>query len=386
MNVELIRSETEFLSLREQWDALVDASVYPNIFTTWDWQTIWWRWFGKNTKHGELFILLLREDGELVGIVPFYRHRRRPPFFLGKHLNFIGFGRTAPEYLGPIVRQGFVEKVVDATVEFLKTNPSEWDSMFIEDYALDDPATVALAERLRLVFTSYSAPGEVRYILPLFESYETYLKSLGTHNRKRKRSYMNQAKKRYNACVEFQTVENLDEWFPLIVHLTTESRTRLGQSSPFLKQDFAGFHRDILCALLPQNRALIQFLYFKDRPVALWYAFLLNDNCYAYQQGSLRGVLGSPGIIATFFLLEHLMERGYKEFDFLRGLEWYKTSFTQQFRETAWMYVFRKPSLGFLLRRFLDLMVRPCAREIRNQLRSLLTKKKSEPMQDDDKD
>ena len=95
MNIELIRSEAEFLALRESWNALVDAAAYPNIFTTWDWQSVWWNWY--NPDHGELFVLLFRKDGELVGIVPFYRRRRRTPFFLGKHLNFLGFGgRTCP--------------------------------------------------------------------------------------------------------------------------------------------------------------------------------------------------------------------------------------------------------------------------------------------------
>ena len=366
---------------------MVDTSVYPNIFTTWDWQTAWWNWYGKNTDSGELFLLTFRKDDNLIGIVPFYRRRRQPPFFLGKHLNFIGFGgRTYPEYLGPIVRQGHVEEVADATVEFLKANPTEWDSLFIEDYALDDPATVMLAERLRAVFASYSGPGENRYILPLSKDYETYLKSLGPHNRKRKRSCMNQAKKHYDARIELQNVDNLDEWFPTIVRLTTDSRTRKNQASPLLEQDYAGFHRDLLRTLLPQGRALVLFLHFENNPVALWYSFILDGKCYAYQQGSQSDVKGSPGIIATLFLLEHLMERGFKEFDFLRGLEWYKTSFTQQFRETAWIYVFRKPGLGFLLRRFLDLTARPFARQIRNRLRGFLKKKKQESAERDDKD
>jgi len=382
MNIELIRSETDFFALREQWDTLVDAAVYPNAFTTFDWQSVWWNWYGKNTDHGELFVLLLRKDDELVGIVPFYRRWRRTPFFLGKHLNFIGYGgRTCPEYLGPIVRQGFVDDVADTTVEFLKSHPTEWDSLFIEDYALDDPATVALAERLKSAFAVYSDFGEIRYILSLFESYEEYLKSLGAHNRKRKRLRMNQAKKRYDARVEFPNADNLDEWFPTIVQLTTEARTRHSQASPFLESDYAGFHREVLRALLPQGRALIQFLYFENRPVALWYAFLLNGKCYAYQQGFQHDVKGSPGDIGTFFLLDHLMERGFKEFDFLRGLEWYKTSFTQQYRETAWMYAFRKPGIAFQLRRFLDLTVKPVVRKIRDQLRNLLTKKNPVPME-----
>ena len=382
MSIELIRSEADFFVLRKQWDALVAVSVYPNVFTTFDWQSIWWNWYGKNTACGELFILAIRKDGELIGIVPFYRRRR----FWGKHLNFIGFGgRTCPEYLGPIVRHGFVDEVADATVEFLTSHPAEWDSLFIEDYALDDPATVALAERLKLAFASYSGPGENRYIMSLFENYEAYLQSLGSHNRKRKKDAMNQARKRYDARVEFQKSDNLDEWFPIIVQLTSEARSRHAQTSLMQEPDYAGFHRDLLRVLLPQDRAVVLFLYFENRPVASWYAFLLNDKCYAYQQGSRLGVKGSPGNVGLLFLLEHLMERGFKEFDFLRGGEWYKTLFTQQFRETTWMHVFRKPGFAFLLRRFVDRKARPLVRNIRDRLRNLLKKKKTEPVANEEK-
>ena len=370
MNIELIRSETEFLALREPWNTLVDAAAYPNVFTTFDWQTVWWNWYGKNTDHGELFVLTIRKAGELIGIVPFYRRRRQTPLFLGKHLNFIGFGgRTCPEYLGPIVRQGFVAEVADKTVKFLKSHPTEWDSLFIEDYALDDPAAVALAERLKSAFASYFGPGENRYIMSLFANYEAYLQSLGSHNRKRKKDAMNQARKRYDARVEFQKGDNLDEWLPTIVQLTSEARSRHAQTSLMQEPDYVGFHRDLLSTLLPQGRAVILFLHFDNQPVASWYAFLLNDKCYAYQQGSRLGVKGCPGNVGLLFLLEHLMERGFKEFDFLRGGEWYKTLFTQQFRETVWMYAFRKPGFVFQLRRFLDLTARPLVRKIRNLLR-----------------
>ena len=387
MNVELIRSEAGFLALREPWNALAAAAAYPNVFTTFDWQSIWWNWYGKTAGRSELFVLAIRKDGELIGIVPFYRRRRRVPFFLGKHLNFIGFGgRTCPEYLGPVVRQGFVDDVADVTAEFLKSHPTEWDSLFIEDYALDDPAAVALAERLKPAFASYSGTGEIRYILPLFESYEDYLKSLGTHNRKRKRSGMNQAKKKYGARIEIQRVENLDEWFPTIIQLTTEARSRHAQSSPMLEADYAGFHRELLRTLLPLDRALVQFLYFDDRPVASWYVFLLSGKCYAYQQGFQPGIKGSPGDVGTLFLLDHLMERGFSEFDFLRGLEWYKTLITKQFRETAWLNVFRKPGFAFLLRRFLDISVKPLIRKMRDRLRNFLKKKKAEPTENEEKD
>lgn len=367
LSVQIIRNDTEFRKLKESWDDLVGNSEYPNIFTTWDWQSIWWKHFG-NKPGNELMILLVRSGEQLVGIVPFYRQKHSFPLFFGqRHLNLIGYGgRTCPEYLGPIVHKGFIDKVADTVVDFLEKNPEEWDSIFFEDYALDDRATMQLAERLKWEFVPYGGKGEIRYVLPLPKDYETYLKLLGPHNRKGKRSRMNQAKKHYNAHAIYPEIEEIEQWFPVITSLTTESRTRQGQDSPLQDEVYAAFHRELLQRLLPQKRILIQILFFDDEPVASWYVYLLNEKCYAYQQGSKTNIKGSPGDVGTLFLIDKLMQEGIAEFDFLRGLEWYKTSYTEQFRETAWLHVYRKRSLAWRSRLFIDQCIRPIYRAIRS--------------------
>lgn len=377
--VDLVRTETEFRKLKESWNALSDESEYPNIFTTADWQMLWWDRFG-NGPGNELFVLrVCDEDGRLLAVVPFYRTGKNRPLFSGrKHLHWIGYGgRTCPEYLGPIVRRGEIDVVVDAVVDFLRNHPTEWDSIFFEDYACDDPATACLAERLKREFASLTGPGDIRYVLPLPEDYETYLKSLGPHNRKGKRYRMNQAKKRHAAYATYPETDQIERWFPDIVMLTTESRIRLNQDPPFLDENYAGFHRELLRELLPKNRALVQFLYFSDEPVSCWYVFLLNGKCYAYQQGFKSNVKGGPGDAGTLFLLDKLMQLGISEFDFLRGLESYKTSYTDQYRETNWLFVFRRRGLNFWNRLALEHWVRPLVRRLRAILQNVRHKRVS---------
>ena len=377
MDIALIRSETEFLALREQWNTLVDASVYPNIFMTWDWQSIWWKWFGKKTDSSELFILTIKKDGELIGVVPFYRRRRQPPLFLGKHLNFIGFGGlTCPEYLGPIVRQGFIEEVADATVEFLKSNPSEWDSLFIEDYALDDPATVALAGRLSASFAGYSSEGESRLTIQFTGDYDAYMQTLSYNSRRQRRKRFNQAHARFGARIEYPKSEDLDNAFPTLVALTTQARDRHEQVNPFHDASYAGFHRELLEALLPKNRAVLALLHLNEKPAAIWYVFLLNEKCYAYQQGFLPEFeSGSPSDVCQQFLIRRLTEEHFEDFDYARGRQAYKKSVANSERPTRWACVFRKPGLNFWLRRFIDLMLKPIARKVRNYLRTRILKK-----------
>jgi hypothetical protein len=360
MQVQLLTQPEDFEILRDEWNALTEECVYPNIFTIWDWQTIWWKWFSPELN-AELFILTVREKEKLIGIVPFYRQKKLLPLCFGKnHLQFIGYGgRICPEYLGPVIRQGQTQIVCDAVVQFLKTHSQYWDSIFVEDYALDDSGTAALAECLKKEFAVYCGEGEKRYIIPLFNTYEDYLKSLNPHNRQRKRSMMNQAKKRYNAFAAFQSVELIEEWFPNIVVLTTDARKRKGNDSPFLVPAYANFHKELLQHLLPKHKAGVQLVFFNNHPVSCWYVYFERDKTYAYSQGSRSDVQGSPGEIGTFFLLEELMNRKFTEFDFLRGGESYKTSYTDQFRSTEWLYIFRKKGIAYWTRLLRDKGVRP---------------------------
>ncbi|MDR3108495.1 MAG: GNAT family N-acetyltransferase [Planctomycetaceae bacterium] len=380
LEIQLLKTKEEFANIRDEWNALTERCAYPNIFTTWDWQSIWWKWFGTELR-GKLWILTIRRTttSELIGIVPFYRSHRLFPFFFGKrHIMLVGYGgRTCPEYLGPIIQQDCIDEVVDAVVNFIKDHPNEWDSIFFEDYALDDPGTISFVNKLKSTFSSLFGDGEGRYIIQLPDDYDTYLKSLSSHNRHRKRLMMNQAKKLYNAHVECQLSENQEEWFPLIVSLTTDARNHKNQSSPFLERTYAGFHRELLRSMLPQNRAIVQFLYFNECPVACWYAFLFHQKCYAYQQGSVRNVKGSPGTVGAFFLLEHCMKNGFEEFDFLRGGERYKTSFTSLFRATEWCFVFRKRGIAYWSRMLLERIVRPVYRKIKRIFRRLVEKQQT---------
>ena len=364
--VEPIRDEKTFLKLKSEWNALSETSEYPNVFTRWDWQSIWWKWFGKNF---EPFILLVRREtnNELIGIVPFYRNRRALPFFFGqKHLNLIGYGgMTCPEYLGPIIRKGCIAEVVDATIAFLKVHPTEWGSIFFEDYDRNDPATSALAEALKKNFASRSGPGETRLTVTLTGDYDTYMQTLSYNSRRQRRKRFNQAQTRFGARIEFPGVEDLDRVFPVLVDLTTAARTRHGQTNPFHEKAYAGFHRELLEKLLPQNQAVLAMLYLNEKPAAVWYCFLLGRKCYAYQQGFSPEFEGSPSDVCQQFLIRKLTEEHYEEFDYLRGREPYKDSCANSSRKTQWLFVFQHRGIAYWSRFLLDDIARPIWRKIK---------------------
>ena len=371
MPVKIIASVTEFEQLREKWNALVDTSVYPNIFTTWEWSFLWWKHFGASVgrRDGTLFILLVENeapDDELLGIFPFYRTGN------GRLLYWIGYGaRPCAEYLGPIIRHDAIEVAVQTVCDFLANDAGNWNRLFFEDYALDDPGTMAFADCLKGIFPSQTKLGEPRYFIALPDSYEAYLDTLSAGNRKYKKHRLNKSKSKYHATTEIIPVAEWEHGFSLLVELTTQARQRKGQSSPFMQTSYRDFHREVIQTLLPLNRAILFLLKYSDKPAGILYGYSLHQKCYDYQTGFATDCPGSPGDLVFQYLLMSLIDRQYSEFDFLRGTENFKSSYTKTTRETETLSVYKGNNFTYFRDRLTARLYYPLKQTIKHLLMKL---------------
>ena len=370
MPIKVVTDVSEFEHLCERWNSLVETSAYPNIFTTWEWSFLWWKHFGHTVgqRDGTLFILLVESDtpdGELLAIFPLYRTGN------DRFLYWIGYGaRPCPEYLGPIIRHDAIDVSVQTVCDFLLKDAGSWDRLFFEDYALDDPGTLAFACLLKQMFPFQAVPGEARYYINLPDSYDAYLKTLSKHNRKNKKTRLNKSRSTFHATTEVMAIADLERGFQILLDLSTQSRLRSRQASPYLQENYRGFHKEILETLLPMNRVTLFLLKYSDVPVGIWFNYTLNHKCYAVQQGCASDCEGSPGDVTLQNLLIHLIDNQMTEFDFLRGGEWYKSAYTETMRETETLSVYRVKNIVF----FRDWVVKQILKPIKRSIKFLIVR------------
>src|SRR5579859_4557090 len=103
MSVRLITSEAEFESLKTQWQELANANPNHTPFQSWEWNFAWWRHLG---QPGSLRLLLVEEDGHLLGLAPLRSSSRYEGAPL-RHLTLIS--RKRADYLDFLVRPGAEE-------------------------------------------------------------------------------------------------------------------------------------------------------------------------------------------------------------------------------------------------------------------------------------
>jgi len=71
IEVEAYRDFEACSGIREEWDFLVEA-LEGEIFLTYDWCRVWWKYYGKGRK---LLILVFRCQGKVVGLLPVFHER-----------------------------------------------------------------------------------------------------------------------------------------------------------------------------------------------------------------------------------------------------------------------------------------------------------------------
>lgn len=108
--------------------------------------------------------------------------------------------------------------------------------------------------------------------------------------------------------------------------------------------------------LAAQGELWLTTLGVDGEPAAAWFGFTWNDTVYFYQGGrDPRWEAAGVGHVLMAAMIRRAIERGYRRFDFLRGREGYKSSWTSTEHLNYEVAVFRRSWRGLLLRGLDDL-------------------------------
>ena len=86
-----------FLSLEQEWNSLLKRSVSNSIFLSHEWFKCWWEAYGGEY---ELFILLCKDEGRLIGISPLMMSKDRLRGFPVKKISFIESSINHSTFIG----------------------------------------------------------------------------------------------------------------------------------------------------------------------------------------------------------------------------------------------------------------------------------------------
>ncbi|HJW83018.1 MAG TPA: GNAT family N-acetyltransferase [Anaerolineae bacterium] len=318
MRIATHTTDAVFDSLAAEWNALLHASTADTPFLTLEWQAAFWRTLGEGT----LNVVETRDaDGALLGLAPLYRIGSG-----GKRaLRLVG-GVDPSDYLDFIITRGREAEVGAAMLDALAADP-EWDVLDLYNVPETSPTrvwlpSIAAARGWRLT----DEKQVVSPLLPLPDSFEAYLESLDSKERREMRRKLRRADAAEGLrwyIVDGEFASELEPEVDAFLDLMVRSRTdKADFMTPHMRQFFYAGVR----AAHRGGWLQLAFLEVEGRKAATYLSFDYGDRLMIYNSGYEPSAFLalSPGIVLIARLIEQAIQKRKRAVDFMRGGEEYK--------------------------------------------------------------
>jgi CelD/BcsL family acetyltransferase involved in cellulose biosynthesis len=360
LEISEITDARQLASLAEEWQALADRAPEATLFQTWEWQSTWWRHYGR----GRLWVLAAREAGALVGLAPLYISR-----YYGVPLRRVAFiGTGASDYLDFLALADRAEACRDAFLRHLARHSRRWDLVDFQQIREGSALTrAAVPSGLRAA----QLHQETCPYVPLPDDWDGFAATVGKKLRSNIGYYRRLLAREFAA--ECDTVTNgelattMDELFQL------HQRRWRGRGLPgaFARPQARRFHQEVAQQLLDRGWLRLHRLRLDGETRAALYCFRYRGKGYYYLGGFEPSLARySLGTVLTAHAIADAIEGGAREFDFLRGDEPYKYAWKASERSNLRLLLW-KPSFPSCLAPRLNGAERRIEREVKRLARRL---------------
>jgi CelD/BcsL family acetyltransferase involved in cellulose biosynthesis len=348
--IERIEDLAAFESLKEEWDELLEASTSNCLFLTWEWMYTWWRRLSEGRR---LFLLTVRDGGQLVAIAPLaLRPRGFSRLLPYRSLEFLGTGLVGSDYLDFIIRRGREGLGCHALVDYLADQ-----KLMLELAQVERSASLAVAFMLQLKHRGWAAFRTTTDFCPFINlsghSWESYLASLGSAHRYNFRRRLKNLHQKFEVGFQrIETEEQRREAVPVLIALHNKRWRDRGGPGAFHTPALHAFHEELTQRALQRGWLRLFLLWLDGEPVASLYGFRYGRVFYFYQSGfDPKYGKHSVGLITMGLAIKSAIEEEAQEYDLLRGDEEYKFHWARDGRELIRLELYPPRLSGLLCKR-----------------------------------
>lgn len=323
INIEIIRAEEDWAALAEPWNLLLSRSISDVPFLRHEFLYTWWQHRGGGEWESDALYILTGRDstGELVGALPLFlskNHAGMPVLVL------MGSVEIA-DVLDMLAVPEDLEAFADAALAHLTGEDApDWEMLELYNLLESSASLGAMekaAQKQGLTFSQERL--QPSPYIPLPESFDDYLEDLdGRYRREMVRKMRNAM--RYFLPVEVTQADEEDSLSAEMEAFFTMMREESEKDS-FLTDAMEDQMQAIAKAAAENGWLDLRYLIVGREKAAGYLNFDYNNKIWVYNSGLAKkfGSL-SPGVALIGMLIEEAIEKGYTEFDLLRGDEDYK--------------------------------------------------------------
>jgi CelD/BcsL family acetyltransferase involved in cellulose biosynthesis len=337
--IKKVSNQNEFLRLKGDWTTLLKKSKSDTIFLTWEWMYTWWECFKGNKQ---LFILTVYDEkGNLIGIAPLCMDKKKiGGITVLNYIRFLGTMPISSDHLDFIFSQGRERETLEAIVNYM-FRENKWDLCLLSNI----PVTSLTGKLLKEIMGNKPSRSEISQVcpyIPLPTRIEDFHSSLSRNKRNTIKRRRRNLHKKYEGFefVTWKNPDDIDDAMERLFELHEKRWMVVKHKGNFIRNDVREFHKKIARILLGFDMLRLYFLRIQGKDVATLYTFKYNNKLFYYQGGwSPEWSRDHVGSILTNLVIEDAINKGYSEYDFLRGTEDYKTRLTDKKREEIDIFI-----------------------------------------------
>ena len=297
-------------ALAAEWRALGERT--ENLFATWDWQSTWWRHFGRGRR---LAVAACRDErANLVGLLPTYIARAAGPVRL---FRLVGHGQS--DRLGPVCLPGNRHRCIGGLRKALRARPWRGAALVAEQLPAEEGWAAALGGS---VVAREASP----LLAVTGSSWDEYLAAQSSSLRKQIRYQERRLQREHD--VRYRLVTRASELPEALEVVFALHGARWGEKGSQVFTAASAFHADFAAHALEREWLRLWLLEANGRPVAAWYGFRFAGADWHYQSGrDPNWDHYSVGAVLLAHTIRDCIESGLRRYLFLRGGEAYKLRF-----------------------------------------------------------
>jgi CelD/BcsL family acetyltransferase involved in cellulose biosynthesis len=317
LTIEEVTSTAALEALRGDWEALWAALPDATPFQSPAWLIPWWRQFGE----GDLLTLVLRENGALLGLLPFYRYTRAED---GERVLF-PLGIATTDYLDALLWPGREPELLAAAGRHLglRAGCDAWDWPQLR------PGSPLLAMPAPLGWASEVLPADPCPCLALPHSVDDPAGRVSGKTLRDLRTVRRRAEQA--GILRWETeADGVEAPFEALLRLHGARWATRGEAGVLAGSTVQAMHREALPALRHADLLRLHTLRLDGEIVAVLYGLAdppgrVERRLYFYLSGfDPRLERLSPGMLLVGRAVEAAIAEGFMVADFLRGRERYK--------------------------------------------------------------
>lgn len=371
ISTEVISSFIAFGALKSEWNAVLSRSRYNDFFVTWQWLYSWWQTYHKKTDR--LFIIVVRQDEQIIGIAPLMIRKIKYYGYPRNTVCFIGEGNS--DHSNVLVLRK-PEIVLRKICSQLKKAEGLWDIVSLRELPADSELINSIREYIP--WTHVDEDSSCPYIsIDTYTTWDLFAKKTISRNLKRDyKNKLNRLKKlgpfKFNHTI---LKDSVPEILADVKNVEVQSAKAMKMIAlVFDPEKNLRFQNHVIEKTNHTLQAILSTLHLNDQLIAYLYGFIYDNKYYAYNTAYLpeyRKI--SPGKLLMNETIKFVVERKLREFDFLRGASYLKSKYATDDRHQIKLAAYRSTLPNALLR-FVAYRIKPTVKPIFKRIYSSVIK------------